>query len=216
MRVLDGVRETLATAPSAEDDGALGALLDAVLPRSGLVVDVGDEGLRGRLRHGLEHLRVTPHARGDTGAVRGIASELPVRDRVAQGALCVGGFDRLGDGSLALLELSRVLAPGASLGLVIDVVPASVAHARGASSRVERVLGAWRASRALGATATRTLVADALLGERATGAQYTRTQALALVGVRFHVEAVRERAGAVATTLYVHARKRTQRRLNVL
>jgi uncharacterized protein YbaR (Trm112 family) len=214
-RALDGIREKLASEP-AVDDALLGELLDAALPRSGLVVDLGDDGFGARLGSGLDRLRVDPFAGAGAHAVRGVATELPVRDRAAQAALCVGGFDRLGDGSLALLEVSRVLAPGGSLALVLDVVPASVAHARGSSSRVERVLGAWRASRALGAQGARALVADALLGDRASGPQYTRTQALALVGVRFHVESVRARAGAVATTLYVHARKRTQRRLHVL
>ncbi|MFN9938278.1 MAG: hypothetical protein ACK56I_02280, partial [bacterium] len=97
-----------------------------------------------------------------------------MRERAAQVVLCHAAFDYFVDGSAALLEMSRTLAPGGSLALVASVVPAAVAHARGASSRVERVLGALRSARSVGSAGARSLLGDALLGTRAHVHYYTR------------------------------------------
>jgi SAM-dependent methyltransferase len=209
-----------ATAKSdGTDDARTRALIDRALgDRAGLIVDVGakDGRMRALAPSRCEYIGVDPMPRGDGSVLRAVAEALPLRDRCAQMVLCHAAFDYFVDPSAALLEMHRVLAPGGSLALVVSTMTASVAHARGASSRVERVLGALRASSAIGAKGTTQLLGEAIAGQRAHVRFYTRAQVMGLVGVRFDVSEVCEVAQPTSTILYVHGTKRTQRKLKVL
>lgn len=201
------------------DDSHTRALIDRALGgRSGLLVDVGakDGRMRSLAPSGCEYVGLDPMPRGDGAVLRAVAEALPIRDRSAQMVLCHAAFDYFVDPSAALLEMHRVLVPGGTLAMVVSVVSAPVAHARGASSRVERVLGALRASSAVGVKGTGELLGEALMGSRAHLRYYTRAQLMALVGVRFDVTDVREVAQPASTILYIHGTKRTQRKLKVL
>ncbi len=205
------------------DDDRTRALIERALEgapheRAPLVLDVGakDGRMRALAPSRCDYLGIDPLPKGDGSVLRAVAEAIPVRDRAAQAVLCHAVFDYFVDPSAALLEMHRVLAAGGSLALVVSVVSAPVAHARGASTRVERVLGALRAARDIGAKGTSELIGEALIGQRAHVRYYTRAQVMALVGVRFDVADVREIALPSSTLLYVHGKKRTQRKLKVL
>lgn len=209
---------------SAKSDGSDDALTRSLIERAlgdhrgGLIVDVGakDGRMRALAPSHCQYIGLDPMPRGDGSVLRAVAEALPLRDRTAQLVLCHAAFDYFVDPSAALLEMHRVLAPGGALALVVSTMTASVAHARGASSRFERVLGALRASSAVGAKGTTQLLGEAIAGQRAHVRYYTRAQVMGLVGVRFDVADVREVVQPASTILYVHGTKRTQRKLKVL
>ncbi len=201
------------------DDDRTRALIErAVGERAGLLVDVGakDGRMRSLAPTKCDYVGIDPMPRGDGAVLRAISEAIPLRDRCAQAVLCHAAFDYFVDPSAALLEMHRVLAPGGALAMVVSVVSAPVAHARGASTRVERVLGALRAAKSVGTKGATQLIGEAIVGERAHVRYYTRAQLMALVGVRFDIVDVREVAQPASTILYIHGAKRTQRKLKVL
>ncbi len=146
----------------------------------------------------------------------GLAESLPIADRSVDVILCHSSFDYFVDAAKTLTEMHRVLKSGGSFLLVVSVVSTEVAHARGASARSERVLGALRAARSVGLKASSGLLADALLADRAHTHYYTRAQVMALLGVKFNLESVQEVPQSTSTILYVHAVKRQRRALKVI
>jgi SAM-dependent methyltransferase len=200
------------------------ALLDRAGVR-GVVVDVGagDGRTFSLLPPGARYVGVDPAATPATSLpaaaclVRGVVEALPLRDRVADAVVCLSAFDHFIDGPAALAEMARVLRPGGVLALQVGTVSTTVAHARGARSRMARVVGSLRAAREIGLSAGASLVGSALLERDHPHLHYyTRTQCLSMLAVRFEVDSVREHAGPTSTVLSIAARKRGTKFLPVM
>jgi SAM-dependent methyltransferase len=212
-------RERATTKSDGSDDERTRSLIHRALgDRAGLIVDVGakDGRMRALAPSNCEYIGIDPMPRGDGSVLRAVAEALPLRDRCAQLVLCHAAFDYFVDPSAALVEMHRVLVPGGALALVVSTMTAAVAHARGASSRVERLLGVLRASSTIGVKGAMQLLGEAIATRRSHLRFYTRAQVLGLIGVRFDVKEVQEVSQPASTILYIHGTKRTQRKLTVL
>lgn len=234
MSGLAKYRETASKNP-AKNDGTdeiqLKALLETAMASrkdsaQKVLLDIGcKDGRMGALApEDWSYIGVDPEPIGNGSAsgkrssviATALAESLPVADRSVDVILCHSSFDYFVDAAKALTEMHRVLKAGGALVLVVSVVSTEVAHARGANSRAERVFGALRATRSLGLKASSGLLAEAMVGERAHTHYYTRAQVMALLGVKFNLEQVQERAQSTSKILYIYGVKRQRRALKVL
>jgi SAM-dependent methyltransferase len=224
MRGLDAWRERQigrATRTDGADDGDVRALLTRAGVR-GLVIDVGaKDGARAVvLPDGCDYLGVDPFAEPSPGGrfalVRGLAESLPVRDRAADSVLCFAALDYFSDGGVALDEMARVLKAGGALAIIVSVVTPTVARARGAHSMRNRVVSALRAVREVGVRPAAELLGVAVtVKERPHTHYYTREQVMALVEARFDVASVEEKEQPASCVMFIAARKRSNRKLEV-
>ncbi len=212
----------------AFDDGTSTRAIRALFERAGVkgvVVDVGaKDAAKSTWMKDVDHyVGVDPFPSRASGLpphvtlVRGVAEALPLHDRSVDAVVSVSAFDYFQDGFMALDEMARVLKPSGRLALLVSVVSATVANARGARSRSARVVGAIRAMREVGVTAGAGLVGAALTErDRPHTHYYSRNQVTSMVGVRFEIEGIEESVQPASTILYVHAHKKRNTRLPVL
>jgi hypothetical protein len=123
--------------------------------------------------------------------------------------VCLAAFDYFADAAAAVSEMARVLRAGGTLALMLSVVSATVAQARGDRSRATRVASALRAAGEVGALSSATMIGAALLErDRPHTNYYTRAQCTALIGARFELLDVHDVALRASTIVYIAARKR--------
>ncbi|MDP3278192.1 MAG: methyltransferase domain-containing protein [Deltaproteobacteria bacterium] len=187
-----------------------------------LIVDVGakDGRMAARFSRPVRYLGVEPFVQGvhseDSPVVRALGESLPLQNGTVHGVLCHAVFDYFVDGARALDEMARVLAPGASLALVVSVLTPHVAHARASHTRAGRLWHALSATREVGVRAAATLLPQALSLTTAHTQFYTRNEVMALLAARFELCSVHEQPTRTSSVLYIHARKRTKKRLPVI
>ena len=222
-------REARATGATLPPDGSSDVLKRELFQHikvRGTVVDVGSkDGATSRLLGpdvnyiGIDPL--VPHApaglRKGAVVVRGVAEALPLRDRSIDAVLSLAALDYYRDGEAALDEMLRVLKPGCSMGIMVSVVTATVAHARGGRTKAARLSSAISAIREVGFTTGAGLVGAVLLEkDRPHTHYYRRTEVLGMIGDRAEIDWSHEVKQPGSTILYIAARKRKNTRLKVI